>query len=52
MEKLNDDVLRLILKQFKNQAELFFIRLVCKKWASTMERPNLNMTKIASSYAL
>ena len=52
MEKLNDDVLRLILKPFKNQAESFFIRLVCKRWASTIEKPKLKMTKIASPYAL
>ena len=52
MEKLNDDVLRLILEQFKNQAESFFVRLVCKRWASTIQKPQLKMTALASPYAL
>ena len=51
MDSLDDNVLKLILQTFDEKAEAFFLRTVCKRWASLLKPNTKSYIQIARQYA-
>ena len=51
MNEVDNDILRLILHRFSTKGDAFFIRLVCKRWASFVTPPNMDVNSLAEKYA-
>ena len=51
MNELDDNVLKIILQPFNKQPESYFLRLVCKRWASIVNPTEQSIVYVASRYA-
>ena len=51
MDVLDDDVLKLILQPFDGNPEAFFLRTVCRRWATLLKPNKCSYNQIAKSYA-
>ena len=50
-EALDDNVLKVILQRFNEQPESYFLRLVCKRWASLIKPTEQSILRVARRYA-